>query len=71
MKTELRLRAHSLIPGAAVVEIWHDGQFIGQVTGAEGPGIRVISKHAMVIVNRDPAPGNGANSIEITLVPMP
>ncbi len=48
MKTELRLAAHSVIPGQQVVEIWHDGQFIGQVTGADGPGVRIISKHPLM-----------------------
>lgn len=45
MKTELRLRPHALIEGANVVEIWHDGQFIGEITGSDHrPGIRVLSK---------------------------
>jgi len=45
MKTELRLAPHTVIEGANVVEIWHGGQFIGQISGAEGPGVRVMSKH--------------------------
>jgi hypothetical protein len=24
-----------------------EGQFVGQVTAAEGPGVRVLSKHAL------------------------
>lgn len=48
MKTELRLTPHLEIPGATVLEIWHDGQFIGTVAGADGPGIRVISKFSML-----------------------
>lgn len=47
MKTELRATPHSRIPGATVIEIWYDGQFIGQITGADGPGIRVFSKHGL------------------------
>ncbi|HKI30303.1 MAG TPA: hypothetical protein VKA46_00325 [Gemmataceae bacterium] len=47
MKSELRIGEHALIPGAVVVEIWHDGLFIGQVTGADGPGVRVLSKYDM------------------------
>jgi hypothetical protein len=27
--------------------IWYDGEFIGQVCGADGPGIRVLSKHEL------------------------
>jgi hypothetical protein len=48
MKTELRTAPHTIVEGAVVVEIWHDGQFIGQVVGADGPGVRVISKHPML-----------------------
>jgi hypothetical protein len=48
MKTELRVASHTIVGGAMVVEIWHDGKFIGQVTGADGPGVRVISKYPML-----------------------
>lgn len=44
MKTELRMRPH-LVDDRAVIELWHDGQFIGTVVGAEGPGVRIISKY--------------------------
>ena len=47
MKTELRLAPHSTLPGHQVIELWHDGQFIGQVCGADGPGVRVLSKHPL------------------------
>jgi hypothetical protein len=47
MKTELRAVPHSIVPGATIFEVWHDGQFIATVTGADGPGVRVISKHPM------------------------
>ncbi len=49
MKTELRLAPHAILPGQQVVEVWHDGQFLGQVVGADGPGIRVLTKHALAI----------------------
>jgi hypothetical protein len=45
MKSELRVAKHALVPGAVVVEVWHDGRFIGQVTGADGPHVRVLSKY--------------------------
>ena len=45
MKSELRLSRHDVVPGALVAEIWYDGQFIGEVVGADGPGVRVISKY--------------------------
>ena len=44
MKTELRARPHSVLPGHTVVEVWWKDQFIGEVTGADGPGVRVLSK---------------------------
>jgi hypothetical protein len=47
MKTEIRVVPHSVLAGANVIELWHDGQFIGAVVGADGPGVRVISKHSM------------------------
>jgi len=47
--TELRLPPHTLNPGAAVVELWHDGRFIGQVTGADGPGVRLVTKHPVKV----------------------
>ena len=46
MKTILRLAPHSVLPGANVVELWHDGRLIGTVAGADGPGVRIISKYA-------------------------
>jgi hypothetical protein len=47
MPSELRLSDHMVRPGQKVIEIWFDGKFIGQVTAADGPGVRIISKHAM------------------------
>lgn len=45
MKAELRVRDHSIIPGAQIIEVWYDGRFYGTVAGADDkPGIRVISK---------------------------
>jgi hypothetical protein len=47
MKTELRAIPHSIAPDVTIFEVWHNGQFIATVTGADGPGVRVISKHPM------------------------
>jgi hypothetical protein len=49
MKTELRLAPHSVLPGQSVVELWHDDQFIGTVTGADGPGVRIATQFAVVV----------------------
>lgn len=46
-KSQLRLKPHNYLPGEQLIEIWWDGKFIGTVTGADGPGIRVISKYQM------------------------
>ncbi|HWY88245.1 MAG TPA: hypothetical protein VNX28_16155 [Gemmataceae bacterium] len=40
MKTEIRLAPHSVLPGQNIIELWWDGQFIGQVTDADGPGCK-------------------------------
>jgi hypothetical protein len=57
-------KGHEFIDGAPSIrcfaslalEVWHDGQFIATVTGADGPGVRVISKHAVKVVLVDGAP---------------
>ena len=48
MKSELRVAKQQLVPGAVVVEVWHDGRFIGQVGDADGPGVEVLSKHDLM-----------------------
>lgn len=50
MKTELRARPHALLPDQQVFEVWHDGRFIATVSGADGPGVRVITRHPMAAV---------------------
>jgi hypothetical protein len=47
--TELRARPHHVRPGATVIEVWHDGQFVATVTAAsaDGPGVTVISKYPL------------------------
>ena len=65
MKTELRAVPHSIVPGATIFEVWHDGKFIATVTGADGPGVRVISKHPMqaTVVEGHP------NEVEVRIEP--
>jgi hypothetical protein len=45
MKTEIRVVPHHMVPGANVIELWYDGEFVGEITGADGRGVRVISKY--------------------------
>ncbi len=47
MKSELRLAEHSVIGCARTIEVWYEGQMIGRVYGADGPGIQVISKFGL------------------------
>lgn len=47
MKTELKLVDHGLLPGQKVIELWFAGQFIGTVSGADGPGVRIFTKYKM------------------------
>jgi hypothetical protein len=53
MKTELRLVPHSVIPGEQVIELWYADEFIGTVTGADGTGVRLITKHAVKVTQAD------------------
>ena len=52
MKAELRLKPHNFgtrnrAAAPQVVEVWFGGEFVGTVYGADGPGIRFISKHEL------------------------
>jgi hypothetical protein len=66
MKTQLRLTDHSVLAGQKIIEIWSGGQFIGQVAGADGPGVRIITKHdvKVAIVKDDAA---GLSVAEVTI----
>lgn len=61
MKSELKVCAHKAIPGHLVVEIWHDGKFVGTVAGADGPGVRVLSRHPLTAVTEDGGDPNVMN----------
>lgn len=60
LKTELKLVPHIVLPGKQVIELWHAGKFIGQICGAAGRGVRIISNHPMSVV-----PMRGLGSTEI------
>jgi len=61
VKSQLCLREHSELPGEKVVEVWCRGQLIAAIYGADGPGIRFVSKFDLFAstTSRDP------NCIEI------
>lgn len=66
MKTELRLQPHTVLPVKYVVEIWYDGKLIGTVTGADGPGVRIVSKHFCEPIARSLAgPSDALSIIEV------
>ena len=55
-KSQLRLGKH-LADNTDVIEVWYGDKFIATVYGADGPGVRVISKYAMgTIVGDELAP---------------
>ena len=60
MKSELRLKPHTVQPGVNVIELWHDGKFLATIAPADGPGVRIVSKHG---IQASPAPEDrsGAN----------
>jgi hypothetical protein len=63
MKTELRAVEHTLRSGETAFEVWHDGQLIASIVGAEGPGVRVFSKHPLKVTQVDGYP----NEVEVML----
>lgn len=46
MPVQFRIASHTVLD-RDVVEIWHNGEFIGQITSGDGAGVRVISKHKL------------------------
>jgi hypothetical protein len=61
MRTELRVKDHSVLPDTKIIEIWYAGAFIGTVTPADGPGVRIVSKYLT----------NSGDAIFIVLEPVP
>lgn len=68
MKSDLRVSLHSLIPGNHIVEIWHDGEMIGTVTGLDGPGVRIISKLNLITTPEDRGQPI-VNAVQVRIVP--
>lgn len=70
MRSALRMSTHAVRPGEPVIEIWYGGKFIGQITTFDGPGVRVISKHAIIASDGSPraeirVSGAAANFIDV------
>lgn len=68
MKTELRLARHTQLPDANVIEIWWAGKLIGQVTGADGPGVRVLSKYPIVAIEVPNERATPVHIVEVTVI---
>jgi hypothetical protein len=49
-KSELVVKSHGILSGEAVIEVWYEEELVATVYGADGPGVRVISKHPMDII---------------------
>lgn len=49
-KSELRVDMHKLTLGETVIEVWHEGEMVATVYGADGAGVRIITKHSYDIV---------------------
>lgn len=64
-KSKLKPKPHVLIPDQEAVEVWYKDILIASVYGADGPGVRVISKYPMDIVRG----GHGSlfGSIEVRM----
>lgn len=54
MKSEIIVKPHSVLPNAQVIEVWWNGRFIATVAGADGPGVRIISKHPAAVDTQVP-----------------
>lgn len=68
MKSELRLQPHSELRREQVIEIWHNGEFIGAVYGADGPGIRIVTKHQLSVTPID-VDVIGLETVQINIQP--
>jgi len=68
MKTELRLTPHSILPGRTVIELWYNGHLIGTIAGANGPGVRVVTKDT-IKAKAAPDDGSGINMLEVGITP--
>ena len=53
MKAQLAVKPHSVLPGESVAEVTYNGQLVCTITGADGPGVRIISKHEISSLGSD------------------
>jgi hypothetical protein len=66
-KSELKLEPHSILLDTQIIEVFHEGNLIATVYGADGPGVRVVSKYPMDVVRG--GLGETVGVIEIRMEP--
>lgn len=49
-KSNLKLSDHLIYSEEKTVEVWHEGELVASVYGADGPGIRVITKYPYDVI---------------------
>lgn len=49
-KSYLKLSDHLIHSEEKTIEVWHEGELVASVYGADGPGIRVITKYPYDVV---------------------
>lgn len=58
-KSKLKLESHLTLSGENVVEVWYEGKFIATVTGADVPGVRIVTKYPLDIIRGEADNGLG------------
>lgn len=56
-KTKLLLKAHNVNPMEQAVEVIHQSELMGCVYGADGPGMRFITRHEVDVKTQIGADG--------------
>jgi hypothetical protein len=49
VKTQLKISPHTFIADANTVEIWHNGELMGTITGDDRSGVRILTKHKVEV----------------------
>jgi hypothetical protein len=68
MKTELRLARHAADPETNVCEVWYAGKLAATIYGADGPGVRVISKYLLVTDYEPPTPADPLCVVNVQVI---
>jgi hypothetical protein len=66
VKAELRPAPHLVDGDRTVIEVWYDGVFLATVVAADGPGVKIISKHQLV-ATLDVPPTRGTQTHRISI----